>query len=489
VQREPGGRLKAVAGADQVVLETTAPVRGEGMKTVAEFEVSEGEEVPFSLTWAQSYRPTPTSPKVAESIQRITEGWQKWSSHFKGTSKYSGPVLRSLLTLKALSHHDTGGIAAAATTSLPEELGGSRNWDYRYCWLRDSTFTLLALLGAGFHKEAKEWREWLLRAIAGSPDEMQIMYGMAGERSLYEYEIPWLPGYAGSLPVRIGNAASSQVQTDVYGEVLDLLYQARKGGLAELEASWSLEKQLIAHLETIWNKPDQGLWEVRGEPRQFTHSKVMAWVAIDRAVRTIEDFGAEGPLDRWRQLRAAIHDEVCRSGYNESMNSFTQYFGGTTVDASLLLMPLVGFLPATDKRMIGTVAMIEKRLLRDGFVLRYEPDPKVEGLQGAEGVFLACSFWLADNYTFQNRKTEGRELFERLLALRNDVGLLSEEFSVKDRRMVGNFPQAFSHVALVNTAHNLEGDATTAGQRANHHGKSSNRQTTGEPATPAKPDG
>ena len=304
VEREPGGRLKAVAGADQVVLATTAPIRGEGMKTVAEFEVSEGEEVPFALTWAKSYRPTPTSPKVAQSIQRITEGWQKWSSHFKGTSKYSGPVLRSLLTLKALSHHDTGGIAAAATTSLPEELGGSRNWDYRYCWLRDSTFTLLALLGAGFHQEAKEWREWLLRAIAGSPDEMQIMYGMAGERSLYEYEIPWLPGYAGSLPVRIGNAASSQVQTDVYGEVLDLLYQARKGGLAELEASWSLEKQLIAHLETIWNKPDQGLWEVRGEPRQFTHSKVMAWVAMDRAVRTIEDFGAEGPLDRWRQLKS-----------------------------------------------------------------------------------------------------------------------------------------------------------------------------------------
>jgi GH15 family glucan-1,4-alpha-glucosidase len=469
VQREPDGRLKAIAGADQVVLATTVAVRGEGLKTVAEFEMSEGEEVPFVLTWAHSYKPTPTSPKVAQAIESITKSWQKWSSHFKGTSKYSEAVLRSLITLKALSHTDTGGIIAAATTSLPEELGGSRNWDYRYCWLRDSTFTLLALLGAGFHKEAQEWREWLLRAIAGSPDQMQIMYGVAGERRLNEYEIPSLPGYAGSKPVRVGNAASSQVQTDVYGEVLDLLYQSRKSGLAELEASWSLEKELIKHLASSWNKPDCGIWEVRGKPRQFTHSKVMAWVAIDRAVRTVEDFGAEGPVDEWRQLRADIHDEVCRSGFNKSINSFTQYFGGDTVDASLLLMPLVGFLPATDKRVEGTVAMVEKRLLRDGFVMRYEPDPKVEGLHGSEGVFLACSFWLADNYVFQKREREARKLYETLLALRNDVGLLSEEYSPQNGRLVGNFPQAFSHVALVNTAHNLEGDATTSGQRANHH--------------------
>jgi GH15 family glucan-1,4-alpha-glucosidase len=469
VKREHDGRLKAVAGANQVVLTSTIPTHGDGMKTVAEFEVGKGEEVPFALTWAHSYKPTPSSPKVDEAIENIENSWRTWATRFKGTSKYSDAVLRSLITLKALSHSDTGGIVAAATTSLPEELGGSRNWDYRYCWLRDSTFTLLALLGAGFHKEAKEWREWLLRAIAGSPDQMQILYGVGGERLLNESEISWLPGYAESKPVREGNAASGQVQTDVYGEVLDLLFQARKSGIAGLEASWSLEKELLRHLESIWNKPDSGFWEIRGKPRQFTHSKVMAWVAFDRAVRTVEEFQAEGPVDLWRKLRSDIHDEVCRSGFNKSLNSFTQFFGGETMDASLLLMPLVGFLPATDKRVLGTVAMIEKRLLRDGFVMRYEPNPEVEGVRGQEGVFLACSFWLADNYVYQKRERDARKLFESLLALRNDVGLLSEEYSVKKRRMVGNFPQAFSHVALVNTAHNLEGDAVTAGQRANSH--------------------
>lgn len=469
VQREPDGRLKAIAGANQVVLSSSVDTHGSGMKTVAEFELSEGQEVSFALTWAHSYKPTPSSPKVSEAIEDISKSWRQWSSHFKGKSKYKEAVLRSLITLKALSHTDTGGIVAAATTSLPEELGGNRNWDYRFCWLRDSTFTLLGLVGAGYHKEAKEWREWLLRAIAGSPDQMQILYGVAGERRLNESEISWLQGYAGSKPVREGNAASGQVQTDVYGEVLDLLFQARKSGIAELEASWALEKELLRHLETIWDKPDKGMWEVRGKPRQFTHSKVMAWVAFDRAVRTVEEFNAEGPVDQWRQLRADIHDEVCRSGFNTSLKAFTQYFGGETMDASLLLMPLVGFLPATDKRVLGTVEMIEKRLLRDGYLLRYEPDPEVEGIHGSEGVFLACSFWLVDNYVYQKRERDARKLFESLLALRNDVGLLSEEYSVKNSRMVGNFPQAFSHVALVNSAHNLEGDAVTAGQRANHH--------------------
>ncbi|HEX4227279.1 MAG TPA: glycoside hydrolase family 15 protein [Bryobacteraceae bacterium] len=470
VRRLPDGRLRAIAGANQVVLASGVDTHGSGMKTVAEFEVSEGQEVPFALTWADSYKPTPSSPKVHETIENIAKSWRTWSSHFKGESKYGDAMLRSLITLKALSHADTGGIIAAATTSLPEELGGSRNWDYRYCWLRDSTFTLLALLGAGFHKEAKEWRDWLLRAIAGSPDQMQILYGVAGERRIIESKIPWLPGYGGSKPVREGNAASGQVQTDVYGEVMDLLFQARKNGIAELEASWALEKELLRHLESIWNKPDQGIWEVRGKSRHFTHSKVMAWVAFDRAVRTVEEFQAEGPVDQWRKLRADIHDEVCRSGFNKSLNSFTQYFGGETMDASLLLMPLVGFLPATDKRVLGTVALIEKRLLRDGFVLRYEPNPEVEGVRGSEGVFLACSFWLADNYVYQKRERDARKLFENLLALRNDVGLLSEEYSVENHRMAGNFPQAFSHVALVNTAHNLERDAFTAGQRANRHG-------------------
>ncbi|HWF45766.1 MAG TPA: glycoside hydrolase family 15 protein [Bryobacteraceae bacterium] len=477
VQRQPDGRLKAIAGANQVVLASGVDTHGDGMKTVAEFEISEGQEVPFALTWAHSYKPTPSSPKVREAVENIAKSWRTWSAHFKGKSKSSDAVLRSLITLKALSHADTGGIIAAATTSLPEELGGSRNWDYRYCWLRDSTFTLLALLGAGFHKEAKEWRGWLLRAIAGSPEQMQILYGVAGERRIIESKIPWLPGYAGSKPVREGNAASGQVQTDVYGEVLDLLFQARKSGIAELEASWALEKQLLRHLEPIWNKPDHGIWEVRGESRHFTHSKVMAWVAFDRAVRTVEEFQAEGPVDQWRKLRADIHDEVCRSGFNQSLNSFTQYFGGETMDASLLLMPLVGFLPATDKRVLGTVAMIEKRLLRDGYVLRYEPNPEVEGVKGSEGVFLACSFWLADNYIYQKRERDARKLFENLLALRNDVGLLSEEYSVENRRMVGNFPQAFSHVALVNTAHNLEGDAVTAGQRADSHKASGARSS------------
>ncbi|HEX4809560.1 MAG TPA: glycoside hydrolase family 15 protein [Bryobacteraceae bacterium] len=477
VQREADGRLKAIAGSEQLVLKTAAPIRGEGMKTVADFEVTEGEEIPFALTWAESYKPTPGSPRVGKAIEDVTRAWRKWSAHYKGNHEYGDAVLRSLITLKALSHSDTGGIVAAATTSLPEDLGGVRNWDYRYCWLRDATFTLLALLGAGFHKEAKEWREWLLRAIAGSPDQMQIMYGVAGERRLIESEVPWLPGYAGSKPVRVGNAASAQVQTDVYGEVLDLLYQARKSGLAEAEASWALEKKLIEHMESIWNKPDRGIWEVRGRQRQFTHSKVMAWVALDRAVRTVEEFGAEGPVDQWRKVRADIHDEVCRSGFNPKMNSFSQYFGGDTLDASLLLIPLVGFLPAHDKRVVGTVAAIEKHLVSDGFVMRYKPDSTVDGLKGSEGVFLACSFWLADNYVFQKREKDARKLFEKLLSLRNDVGLLSEEYSVSTSRQVGNFPQAFSHVALVNTAHNLEQDVSTAGQRAHpgshSHAKSS----------------
>jgi GH15 family glucan-1,4-alpha-glucosidase len=373
-----------------------------------------------------------------------------------------------LITLKALTHHQTGGIVAAPTTSLPEQAGGERNWDYRYCWLRDSTFTLYALLESGFQDEAKAWREWLLRAIAGSPNQMQIMYGLAGERRLTEFELPWLTGYENSRPVRIGNAASEQLQLDVFGEVMDSLYQARKVGLAQLEAAWELECALVTELEEIWNQPDEGIWEVRGGPRQFTYSKVMTWVAFDRAVRTIEELGAEGPLDRWKKVRSQIHEEVCRSGFNKEKNCFVQYFGSDALDASLLMLPLVGFLPPDDPRVRSTIAAIEKELMEDGFVLRYRTDETKDGLKGREGVFLACSFWLVDNYILQNRNEEARELFDRLMALRNDVGLLSEEYDPQGRRQLGNFPQAFSHLALVNSAHNFGEGRKPARHRSIH---------------------
>jgi len=364
-------------------------------------------------------------------------------------------VLRSLITLKALTHRETGGIIAAVTTSVPEQLGGPRNWDYRFCWLRDATITLYALTNSGFLEEAGAWREWLLRAIAGLPTQLQIMYGLAGERRLTEYEVPWLAGYEGAAPVRIGNAASDQLQLDVYGEVLDALYQARRMGLAPSEEGWRLERLLVEYLETIWDRPDEGIWEVRGGRRHFTHSKVMAWVAFDRAVRTVEEFGLEGPVDRWRVLREQVHHKVCAEAFDLELGSFVQAYGSKEVDASLLLLPLVGFLPAEDPRITGTVAAVETRLLKDGFVARYDTRSTVDGLPGNEGAFLACSFWLADNYVLQGRHEDARRLFERLLALRNDVGLLAEEYDPRARRQVGNFPQAFSHVALVNTAHNL----------------------------------
>jgi GH15 family glucan-1,4-alpha-glucosidase len=402
---------------------------------------------------------------VASAVENVTRSWQKWSSKYKQSGPWSEAVLRSLITLKALSHHKTGGIVAAATTSLPEEIGGQRNWDYRFCWLRDSTFTLYALMEAGFIDEAQAWRDWLLRAVAGSPDQMQIMYGVAGERRLTEFELPDLPGYEGSQPVRIGNAASEQLQLDVYGEVLDAFYQARRKGMPRLEVAWNLERALVRHIERIWSKPDDGIWEVRGKRRHFVHSKVMAWVAVDRAVRTMQEFGEKGPVESWMRLRADIHDEVCQFGFSQELGSFVQYFGGKDLDASLLMLPLVGFLPPEDPRILGTVAAVEKHLTNDGFVARYDTRTAVDGVPGKEGVFLACSFWLVDNYVLQHRYDEARRLFERLLELRNDVGLLSEEYDPKERRQLGNFPQAFSHLALVNSAHNL-GDAKPAKQRA-----------------------
>jgi GH15 family glucan-1,4-alpha-glucosidase len=364
-------------------------------------------------------------------------------------------VLRSLLTLKGLTNWETGGIVAAATTSLPEKIGGTRNWDYRFCWLRDSTFTLYALIQSGFLDEAKAWREWLLRAVAGSPDDIQIMYGIAGERRLQEYTLPWLPGYEGSLPVRVGNAAAGQIQLDVYGEVLATLYVARQAGLAADVAGWDLECALIAHLETIWDQPDEGIWEVRGGRKHFTHSKVMAWVAFDRALRSAEEFELQAPIEHWRKICHTIHDQICERGFDPNQNSFVQSYGVTALDASLLMIPLVGFLPASDPRVIGTLEAIERRLLRDGLVQRYDTGIGTDGLPPGEGSFLACSFWLADNYVLQRRYDDARALFERLLSLRNDVGLLAEEYDTSAQRQLGNFPQAFSHLALINTARNL----------------------------------
>jgi GH15 family glucan-1,4-alpha-glucosidase len=466
VSRVEDGSLSMVAGPDRLLLAAPVETRGEGLMTVADFFAEEGQTLGFTLSWTPSYRPLPDGFDAAAATDDVARSWTEWSSTYKPEGEWSDSVLRSLITLKAFSHHETGGIVAAATTSLPEGLGGTRNWDYRYCWLRDATFTLYALLTAGFTEEARAWREWLVRAVAGSASQMQIMYGIAGERRLTEFTVDWLTGYGGAAPVRIGNAAAGQRQLDVYGEVLDSFYQSRRMGLAAWDAEWDLECHLIEHLATIWHEPDEGLWEVRGGRRQFTHSKVMAWVAMDRAVRSIEEFGLPGPVETWRKLRATIHADVCRSGYNEELGSFVQSYGASNLDASLLLLPLVGFLPPEDLRVQGTVAAIERRLMHDGLVARYDTGTAVDGLVGGEGAFLACSFWLADNYVLQGRYGDARRLFERLLALRNDVGLLAEEYDPRSKRLVGNFPQAFSHVALINTAHNLSRARGPAHDRA-----------------------
>ena len=455
VTRLPDSRLRAVAGPDRLVLQTPVSHSGEKLRTVAEFEVREGEEMPFALTWDESFRPVREPLDVKTAVESVTEQWEHWSARCKVPSEYERDVLRSLVTLRALEDWNTGGIVAAPTTSLPEEFGGQRNWDYRYCWLRDSTFTLYALLESGYRQEAAAWREWLLRAVAGSPDKMQIMYGLAGERRLDEYEIPHLCGYMNSKPVRVGNAASGQLQLDIYGEVLDSLYQARRYGLAASNDLWDLELNLVNRLESLWREPDEGIWEVRGGRRHFTYSKVMAWVAFDRTVRTMEELGAKGPLDQLRKVRGEVRQEIETKGYDAELGAFVQSFGSKQLDASLLLIPVVGFLRPEDPRVRSTLARIEENLLWDGFVRRYRTESGVDGVPGKEGVFLACSFWLADNYVLQGRQEEARRLFERLLALRNDVGLLSEQYDPEQKRFTGNFPQAFSHVAMVNTALNL----------------------------------
>jgi GH15 family glucan-1,4-alpha-glucosidase len=455
VSRLEDNRLCAVAGPDRIVFDTTVALRGEDLKTRADFEVGEGQTVPFALTWSHSFHSLPSPLDAAAVVERVTGEWEKWSSKHTFTGPYAEANLRSIITLKALTHHETGGIVAAATTSLPEQIGGIRNWDYRFCWIRDATYTLYALMGSGFMDEATAWRDWLLRAAAGKPDRMQIMYGISGERRLTEFELVELPGYEASRPVRIGNAASEQLQLDVYGELLDAAYLARRKGLQRIEAGWKLGRALVNHLEKIWTQPDEGIWEIRGPRRHFVHSKVMAWVAFDRAIRIAQEFGEDGPVNRWVKLRSDIHDEVCRLGFSRELNSFVQYYGCKDLDASLLILPLVGFLPPEDPRIQGTVAAIEKNLMQDGLVARYNTRSSVDGLVGDEGAFLACSFWMVDNYVLQHRIEEARSLFEYLLSLRNDVGLLAEEYDATEYRQLGNFPQAFSHLALVNSAHNL----------------------------------
>ena len=456
--------LRATAGPDTLYCHTDVALRGENLHTVADFTVSAGQRIPFSLTWAPTHRPEPEERDAEQSLRDTETWWQQWAGRCAYQGEWREAVLRSLITLKALTYAPTGGIVAAVTTSLPEQLGGVRNWDYRYGWLRDATFTLYALMAGGYTAEARAWREWLLNAVAGSPSEIQIMYGLAGERRLTELELNWLPGYEGALPVRIGNAAYKQRQLDVYGEVMDALHLARRVGLEPNPEAWRVQQALLQFLETAWEEPDEGIWEIRGPRRHFTHSKVMAWVAMDRAVKAIEQFGLAGPVEQWRRLRQDIHDQVCRSGFDPELNAFVQSYGAKELDASLLMLPLVGFLPATDPRMRGTVAAIQRQLMREGFVDRYPTSAEVDGLPPGEGAFLICTFWLADNLALQGRYAEARTIFQRLLNLRNDVGLLAEQYDRETGRLVGNFPQAFSHVGLINTARNL----TQVGGPAEH---------------------
>lgn len=448
--------LTAIAGPDRLMLRTRAPLRGMDDHTVSDFTLSQGDTMTFALSYSPSHQSPPNTIDVDQALAGTEKFWRDWVSRCEFQGQWREAVIRSLITLKALIYQPTGGIVAAATTSLPEELGGERNWDYRYCWLRDATFTLLALMDAGYIEEAGRWRDWLVRALAGSPAQAQIMYGVGGERRLSEWEVDWLPGFAGSQPVRIGNAAYLQRQIDIYGEIADAMHHARRGGLAPADAAWAVQRALTEHVEKIWSQKDEGIWEVRGPRRHFTHSKVMAWVAVDRAITAAECFGLDGPVERWRQLRQRIHDDVCHHGFNRKLNSFTQSYGSTALDASLLMLPLVGFLKPEDPRARGTVDAIGRELMHDGFILRYHTLYTDDGLHGCEGAFLACSFWYADNLLLMGRRSEAEAMFERLLTCRNDVGLLAEEYDPRARRQLGNFPQAFSHVALVSTAYNLE---------------------------------
>ena len=465
VSRTEDGTLRAIAGPDMAVLRSPVATHGEDLSTVADFTVAAGELHPFVLTYGPSHLPIPSPIDPIQALADTEAFWTEWSGRYRPEAMddpvrmpkhWEAATIRSLVTLKALTYAPTGGIVAAPTTSLPEWFGGERNWDYRYCWLRDSAITLFAFLNGGYRDEAQAWRDWLIRAAAGSADDLQIMYGLAGERRLPEWIADWLPGFRGSGPVRIGNGAHSQRQLDVYGEVMSLFHQARKGGVPENEQGWALQRAMLAHLGTIWREPDEGLWEIRGQRRHFTFSKVMCWAAYDRCILSAEEFGLnESPLGEWRATRDDIHADICRNGFDEELGSFVQAYGGRDLDASLLLLPQIGFLPAEDERIRGTVAAVERGLVVDGLVMRYDSSAGVDGLPPGEGAFVACSFWLVNALAAIGRLADAEALFERLLELRNDVGLMAEEYDGRAGHQLGNFPQAFSHVALANSAHRL----------------------------------
>jgi len=466
VRKLGDGSLRAIAGPDMVVLRTPVHLRGENMKTVGAFTVSEGDRVPFVLSYGPSHLPIPEAFAADAALNDTENFWNEWSHKGRSEGPWSDAICRSLITLKALTYAPTGGMVAAPTTSLPERIGGNRNWDYRYCWVRDATLTLLALMNAGYYEEAQAWRDWLTRAVAGRPEQLEVMYGVGGERRLTEWEVPWLPGYENSAPVRIGNAAHSQLQLDVFGEVMDTLHQGRRGGLPASDSGWDVQIALLDHLETIWRKPDHGIWEVRTEPQHFTYSKAMVWVAFDRAIKSADMFGLPGDVTRWRRVRDEVCVEVTAHGWSDRRNSFVRTYGGNDLDASLLLLAPVGFLKPGDPRYRRTVEAIERDLVVDGLVLRYDSLKSRDGLPAGEGAFLACSFWLADAYLLLGRRDDAERLFKRLVGLANDVGLLSEEYDPRAKRHLGNFPQAFSHVALINTAFNLTRAEKPAEQRS-----------------------
>jgi GH15 family glucan-1,4-alpha-glucosidase len=455
VKRTEDGALLAICGPDMTVLRTPAKLRGEDMTTVADFEITEGKTVPFVLTYGASHLELPEPINPARALQAAERFWVDWCSHCTYEGDHHDLVMRSLITLKALTYGPTGGLVAAPTTSLPEKLGGSRNWDYRFCWLRDATFTLLALMNSGYTEEASAWHNWLLRAVAGSPDNMQIMYGIKGQRRLLEWEAGWLDGYEGAQPVRIGNAAHAQLQLDVYGELIDAFHQSRVTKLKLEDETWDLECTVLAHLEEIWDQPDHGIWERRGEGRHYVFSKVMTWVAFDRGIKSVEKFGFKAPVDRWKAMRDIIHRDVCDKGFDSKLNSFVESYGATWLDASLLLLPAVGFLPGSDPRIAGTIAAIERDMMRDGFVLRHDPREPTTEQQPIEGAFLACSLWLADAHVLAGELDKAQTLFDRVVGVANDLGLLAEELDSGAGRQTGNFPQALTHIALINTAHNL----------------------------------
>jgi GH15 family glucan-1,4-alpha-glucosidase len=453
---EDRSALLAICGQDMTVLRTPIETRGENMTTVADFEVGEGDAIPFVLTYGPSHLPVPEPINPAQALDDTEVFWTEWCSRCNHEGEHRPLVVRSLMTLKALTYAPTGGMVAAPTTSLPEKLGGARNWDYRFCWLRDATFTLLALMNSGYVEEASDWHNWLLRAVAGAPANMQIMYGIMGQRRLLEWEVGWLSGYQGAQPVRIGNGAHAQLQLDVYGELIDALHQARATRLKLDEGTWDLECAVLKHLAEVWDHPDHGIWERRGEAKHYVFSKVMCWVAFDRAIKSAETFGFEAPLGRWRTLRDSIHRDVCEKGFDPALNSFVESYGSTTLDASTLLIPSVGFLPASDPRVLGTIASIEKHMMRDGLVLRHDPREATSEMQPIEGAFLACSLWLADAYVLSGDVAKAQALFDRVSGFANDLGLFAEEYDSGVGRQSGNFPQALTHIALVNTAHNLD---------------------------------